>query len=342
VTRGLRQQPAGTDLVGAGLVVLAAACFGTLGPLSRFAGEAGVDSLSIVTWRAGLGAAVMVGFIAARFALGGVRPASLRRLPVRDRWFMLAAAAANTLLNLAAFIAFERITIALTLLVFYLYPAGVAILSTLVFGERLDRPRWVALGVSLAGMALVMAGAGSLGELDLLGIGLAFVAALMQVFYVLAARHGFAHVPGPQAAAMTMGGAFVLYLVIAAPIGMLGGLAQPLASTAALVPVLLAGVIGAGIPTVSFIIGIRRLGPSPAAILATFEPVVGVALAAWLLAERPTGLQLVGGALILTAAVLLQLRPRGAVADHEAVDPEATDEEDVPADLEERSDIRSR
>jgi drug/metabolite transporter, DME family len=341
VTRGHRQ-PAGTDLVGAGLVILAAACFGTLGPLSRFAGEAGVDSLTIVTWRAGLGAAVMVGFLAARFALAGVRPASLRRLPVRDRWFMLAAAAANTLLNLAAFIAFERITIALTLLVFYLYPAGVAILSTLVFGEALDRPRWIALGVSLAGMALVMAGAGSLGELDLLGIGLAFVAALMQVFYVLAARHGFAHVPGPQAAAMTMGGAFLLYLLIAAPLGMLGALAQPLASVAALGPVLLAGIIGAGIPTVSFIIGIRRLGPSPAAILATFEPVVGVALAAWLLAERPTGLQLVGGALILTAAVLLQLRPRGTVVDHEAVDAEATDEEGVPASLEEQPDIRSR
>jgi drug/metabolite transporter, DME family len=333
---------AGTDVVGAGLVILAAACFGTLGPLSRYAGEAGVDSLSIVTWRAGLGAAVMVGFLGARVMLSGIRPISLRRLPVRDRWFMLAAAAANTLLNLAAFIAFERITIALTLLVFYLYPAGVAILSTLLFGERLDRARWVALGVSLAGMALVMAGAGALGELDLLGIALAFVAALMQVFYVLAARHGFAHVPGPQAAAMTMGGAFVLYLVIAAPIGMLGALGQPLASGAALWPVLLAGVIGAGIPTVSFIIGIRRLGPSPAAILATFEPVVGVALAAWLLAERPTALQLVGGVFILTAAVLLQLRPRAAVADHEAIEGEVLDDEEAPTDLEERADVRSR
>jgi len=47
--------------------------------------------------------------------------------------------------------------------------------------------------------------------------------------------------------------------------------------------------------------------------------VVGVGLAAWLLAEQPTAVQLIGGALILVAAVLLQLRPRGPVADHEAV-----------------------
>jgi drug/metabolite transporter, DME family len=333
-------QPGG-DLVGVGLVVLAAACFGTLGPLSRFAGDAGVDSLTIVTWRAGLGAAVMAGFIVARLVLAGSRPASLRSLPVRDRWFMLAAAAANALLNLAAFIAFERITIALTLLVFYLYPAGVALVSTIWFGERLDRLRWAALGVSLGGMGLVMAGAGGLGQLDLLGVGLAFVAALTQVFYVLAARHGFAHVPGPQAAGLTMGGAFVIYVLIAAPIGMLASMGQPLASVEALWPVLLAGIVGAGIPTVSFIIGIRRLGPSPAAILATLEPVVGVGLAAWLLAERPTALQLVGGAFILVAAILLQLRPRGTVADHEAVDVENLDEA-IVTHLEEGVDVRAR
>ena len=306
------------DLVGAGLVALAAACFGTLGPLSRFAGDAGVDSLTLVTWRAARGAVVVGVFIGLRLAMAGIPPRSLRTLPIRDRWFMLAAAVANMVLNLAAFIAFERITIALTLLVFYLYPAGVALASTLWFGERLDRSRWVALAVSLGGMVLVMAGAESLGEVDPVGIGLAFAAGLAQVFYVLAARHGFAHVPGPQAAALTMSGAAVLYLALIVAIGGLGDLGRPLASTDAIVPVVLAGVIGAGVPTLAFITGIRRLGPSQAAIIATLEPVVGVGLAAWLLAEQPAPIQLVGGALILGAAVLLQLRP-GIRADHEAV-----------------------
>jgi drug/metabolite transporter (DMT)-like permease len=310
------------DLVGAGLVALAASCFGTLGPLSRFAGDAGVDALTLVTWRAAIGAAVVTAFIAA-WAIGrGIRPASLRQIPVRDRWFMLAAAAANMVLNLAAFVAFERISIALTLLVFYLYPAGGALASTMWFGERLDRLRWGALVVSLAGMALVVAGAESLGSVDPVGIGLAFLAAMAQVFYVLAARHGFAHVPGPQAAALTMGGAATLYVLVAFGIGTVGALGQPVASSTAFVPVLLAGVIGAGIPTLAFILGIRRLGPSQAAILSTLEPVVGTALAAWLLAETPTGVQLVGGVLILGAAVLLQLR-RGPRAEHEALDMDA-------------------
>ena len=301
------------------LILVAAACFGTLGPLSRFAGEAGVDSLTIVTWRAGLGAAVVGGSLLALRALGRGRLVPLRRLPRRDRWFIVAAAVANTVLNLAAFIAFERITIALTLLVFYLYPAGVAIVSVAWLGERLDRLRWGALAVSLAGTALVVAGAGDLGTIDALGIGLAFLAGMMQVFYVLAARHGVAHVPGPQAATMTMGGAFALYLAIALGLGAFASLGQPLTSAAAFWPVLAAGLVGAGVPTVCYIVGIRRLGPPRAAILATFEPVVGVALAAWLLDERPAPVQLLGGALILVAAVLLQLRPTATAAEHEAV-----------------------
>jgi drug/metabolite transporter (DMT)-like permease len=161
------------------------------------------------------------------------------------------------------------------------------------------------------------------GSLDLLGIGLAFMAALMQVFYVLAARHGFAHVPGAQAGALTMAGAAVLYVLISLVLGRVADLAQPLASANALLPVVLAGTIGAGLPTVAYIIGIRRLGPSRAAILATFEPVVGVLLAALLLAEQPTPVQLIGGFLIIASGVILQVRPRADVAEHEAISGEA-------------------
>jgi drug/metabolite transporter (DMT)-like permease len=308
------------DATGAAFIALAAICFGTLGPLSRFAADAGVSSLTLVTWRAALGAVVVAIFISARMAAGSGRPKPLRAIPSRDRWFMAAAAVANTLLNLSVFVAFGRISIALALLVFYLYPALVALVSVIWFDERLDGVRWTALAISFAGLVLVLAGAeGGIGRLDPLGVGLAFAAGLAQVFYVVAARHGFAQVPGPQAAALTMGGAAALYLVIALVTGALAGLVAPIASVDALWPVAVAGVIGAGIPTVAYITGIRRLGPSRASILAMLEPVVGVLLAAWLLAERPTAIQLAGGALILAAAALLQLRPRGPIADHEAI-----------------------
>ena len=313
-----RDRAGSTGWLGAGLVVIAAICFGTLGPITRFADDAGVGSLAIVAWRAGIGATTMLLLLLVLRGTSGRRPLSFRQLPPRDRWFIGAASMANLFLNLAMFIAFVRIEIGLALLVFYSYPAFVALASVIWFGERLDAVRWSALVVSMLGLTLTLAGAGDLGELDVVGIGLSFLAALTQAFYVLAARHGFPRVPPIEAAAVTMGGATLGYLVIALVTSQLASLAAPLSSREALVPVLLAGFIGAAIPTLCFITGIRLLGPPRAAILATLEPVVGVALAAWLLGEQPAALQLVGGALILVAAVLLQVGGTTA-SDHEAV-----------------------
>jgi drug/metabolite transporter (DMT)-like permease len=309
--------PSRTDAgaAGAGLIVLAAVCFGTLGPLSRFAGDAGVGALSLVAWRDAIGALCVIAFLALMR-----RPIlSLAGIPSQDRWMLLAACLANALLNLAIFVAFGRITIALALLIFYLYPGFVALASMIWFGDRPDALRWMALATSFAGVVLVVAGGSALGQLDLLGVSLAFASALIQAFYVLAARHGFAAVPGPQAGALTMAGATVVVVLIGVVAGQGAAFGQPLASVEALLPVAAAGTIGAGLPTVAFIIGIRLTGAPRGAILATLEPVVGVALAALLLAEQPGPLQLVGGALIIAAGVLLQLRRGAEVADHEAL-----------------------
>jgi drug/metabolite transporter (DMT)-like permease len=300
------------------LIVLAAACFGTLGPLSRFAGDAGVEALSLVAWRDAIGALCVVAFL---LVLG--RPIlSLRGVPAGQRWMLAAGAVANAILNLAIFVAFGRITIALALLLFYLYPAFVAIASMIWFDDRPDALRWTALATSFLGVVLVVAGGATLGSLDLLGMALAFGSALIQAFYVLAARHGFASVPGPQAGALSMAGATVVVVLFGLVAGQGAALLQPVASVDAFLPVLLAGTVGAGFPTVAFIVGIRLTGAPRGAILATLEPVVGVALAALLLAEQPGPLQLVGGALIIAAAVLLQVRRGEAgaeVADHEAI-----------------------
>jgi drug/metabolite transporter, DME family len=308
-----------SNALGAFLIVVAAASFGTLGPVARYADRAGVSSLTLVTWRAGIGAVVVVLFVAAAAASGRRLWSPWRQLPRGDRLFMGLAAPANAALNLAMFIAFLRIGIALSLLIFYIYPAFVALASMAWFGERLDRPRWAALAMSLAGMVLVVAGAGDLGSLDALGIGLALLAALAQMFYALAAHHGFRRVPGTQAAAFTMGGAALLYLLVAAVAGSLADVGQPLAGADALWPVLVAGVVGAGLPTVCFILGIRLLGAPRATILSTLEPVVGVTLAAILFGTLPTAVQIGGGALIIAAGIVLQLRPRGEIAEHEAV-----------------------
>jgi drug/metabolite transporter (DMT)-like permease len=313
--RGAR--PAG-DGLGASLVVLAAVCFATLGPTSRFAYSAGVDALTLVTWRAVIGGLVVVviALILARFGQVVARP--FREIPRRQLGMNVFAGLTNALLNLTVLFAITRISVGLALLVFYTYPAMVAVVSTVLFKERLDGTRWAALGISFIGLVLVLIGAGQVGQLDALGVALAFAGGVCQVVYALTARHGFPAVPSPQAGGVTFVVAAAAYLLGAVVVGNLAALNAPLASSAAFLPVLWAGIIGAGIPTMAWIMGIRLLGAPRAAIISTLEPVVGVLLAAILLSEVPTPLQIVGGAFIVVAAIVVQRRPGVEPAEHEA------------------------
>jgi drug/metabolite transporter (DMT)-like permease len=311
--------PPRSNGVGAGLVVLAAVCFATLGPASRFAFAADVDALTLVTWRAVIGGLFVAATALVLSRLGQVVTRPLRDIPWRHRLMNVAAGLINAALNLAVLMAISRISIALTLLVFYTYPALVALVATAFFGERLDTLRWTALGVSLFGLALVVVGAGDVGQLDMVGVGLAFFGALCQVVYALSAQRGFPSVPAPQASGVTFAVAALAYVVFAGATGQLGVMDAPLDSSSALLPVLFAGVVGAGIPTMAWIMGIRILGAPRAAIISTLEPVVGVALAALVLAEIPTPLQVVGGACIIGAAIVVQRRPGVQPAEHEAV-----------------------
>ena len=64
----------------------------------------------------------------------------------------------------------------------------------------------------------------------------------------------------------------------------------------------------AGVSSLLFLIAIRAIGGTRTGILMLFEPVVGVLLAALLLHEPLLPVQLLGGALVLAGALVLQLR----------------------------------
>ena len=67
------------------------------------------------------------------------------------------------------------------------------------------------------------------------------------------------------------------------------------------------------IPIVLFTAGLARVGASTTAIASAVEPALTVALAWLVLGETLGPLQLAGGALVLSAVVLLQLRPRATM-----------------------------
>jgi drug/metabolite transporter (DMT)-like permease len=296
-------------LRGVVIVVVSASLFGMLGPLSRFAYDAGMEPTAFVAWRGMIGFLALGAYVGWRVSRGATRLVGFGSLPGRAKVAMLAAALAGTVLNLCMFISFDRITIALALLGFYTYPALVAVANVVLGRERLDRTRLTALSLAIAGMIAVVASqldpaAGI--RLDALGIGLALGAAVCQTIFVVLARDGYPEVPTEQAMTTVLFASGIGALLVAAVASGVGSLTYPLREPDVLPLLLFTGTAAAAIPSFGFLTGIRLIGGTRAGILMLFEPVVGVALAASLLAEPLVPIQVLGAVAILGAAVLLQ------------------------------------
>ena len=288
----------------------AATLFGMLGPMSRFAADAGVEGIAFTAWRAAFGVGALTVVIALRGRIASSAGA-LRGLSARGRASLALAATTGLVLNVCMFTAFGLIPIALALMLFYTYPAGVAVVDVLQGHERVTPSRVVALALSSMGVVLVLAGGigGAVGgSPDLLGIVLGLGAAASQVVFVTVSRHGYRSLPADAATVVNLATSMVGAVLLALAVNQAGGLAAPLRSLDPLPPLLVAGVVAAGLSSLMFLTAIRLIGGTRTGILMLWEPVVGVLLAALWLGESLAPMQLAGGILVLLGAVVLQVQ----------------------------------
>ena len=299
--------PSHGRLLGTLAAVTAAALFGLLGPLSRFAADAGVDGVAFTAWRAALGACFLVVLIGIR-GTGRSALHAARGLPPRGRRAFAIAALMGVTLNVAMFTSFGLIPIALALMLFYTYPAGVVVVDLALGRERMTTSRLVALALSTLGVVLVLfGGVGSGLSVNPLGIALGLCAAASQVVFITVSRHGYDSVPADAATLGILATSLVGASVVAVVAGQGPSLVVPLMSTAPWPYLLLGGVVAAGISSVLFLSAIRLIGGTRTGILMLLEPVVGVILASALLGEALLPLQALGGVLVLAGALILQL-----------------------------------
>ncbi|MEP6639010.1 MAG: DMT family transporter [Chloroflexota bacterium] len=301
--------PERPPMAGFAIVIVAASLFGMLGPLSRFAYDAGMEPLPFVAWRGFIGLIATSVFIAWAVARGGIRLVGLGDLDRGARLSLGLAALMGFTLNLAMFIAFDLVTVALALLGFYTYPVIVAIVNVILGRETLDRPRVIALTLAVVGMIAVVASQldPSAGvKFDVLGFGLAIGAAISQAVFVVISRTGYRTVPAVQAMGVILATTVVCSTAIALLTGAGAALLYPLRQPSVLPLLAFTGLFAAAIPSSLFLIGIRRVGGTRAGILMLFEPVVGVVLASLLLNERLAPIQVAGGLAVLAAALILQ------------------------------------
>jgi drug/metabolite transporter, DME family len=299
---------AGSALSGSLAAVVAASLFGMLGPLTRFASDAGLPGIGMTAWRAGLGVAFLVVLIWAR-GTGRASLLALRTLSHRGRAALAIAALSGFVLNASIFTAFGLVPVALALMLFYTYPAGVVVVDVLAGHERLTRWRAAALALSMGGVVLVLAGGiggSDAGAIAPAGILLGLLASASQVLFVTVSRHGYRSVPADLASLVIMAAAVVGAIVVALVAGQGSGLLVPFTTPRVWPLILLAGVAAAGISSLLFLLAIRQIGGTRTGILMLLEPVVGVLLAVVVLGESMTPTRAAGAALVLLGALVLQ------------------------------------
>ena len=290
---------------GALLCLLSASAFGTLGIFGRLASDAGASITSTLLVRFAIAALV---FVVVLRATGGWR--RVRALPRRVVLIGLGLGALGYSLQSGLyFAAIDRLDVSLVSLLLYTYPAFVTV-AALALGRAVFSLRTaVALAVASAGLVLVLLAAGT-GAFDLGGALLALAASVTYTTYILISDRIVGAVDPFALAALVLTGATASFAVA----GLVTGSLDLALSGEAWLWLVLIALVSTVVAVSAFFAGLRRVGPSEAAILSTSEPVVTVALAFVVLGERLTPAQLLGGALVLAAVIVLQLRPRPAAA----------------------------
>jgi len=283
--------------VGSVYCLLSAAGFGAMAVFGKLAFDAGVSVDALLMVRFGLAGGLLVAVALAR--------GSLRRLPTRAVLIGLAMGAIGYAAQAGLyFSALARIDASLVALILYVYPVLVMVGAIVLGRERADRRKLWALGLALAGIGMVLGGAGT-GRFDWVGGLLALGAAVTYTGYILVGDRLTSDVPPLALAALVCTGAFGTFAITAAVRRDVDLDFAP-SGWGWLVALALVSTVGA---ILLFFAGLARVGPSKAAILSIFEPVVTVAAASAVFGETLGPAQWLGGVLVLGAVSIGVGRP---------------------------------
>ncbi|MGF1472543.1 MAG: DMT family transporter [Rubrobacteraceae bacterium] len=289
-------------VLGALAVAAAGSMWGTLGFLAKILYDQGVSFEALVAFRAFFGWLAVMGFVLA------ARKPGVLRVGKRDALYLFFMG----LFGVAGFYLFyfytiQESTIGTAAILLYSFPAMVVILARLFLGESLTPAKILALALTAGGIFLV-AGAYDPANLEVSPFVLAtgLLAALCFGLYPIFGKPVTGRLNPSTILGYALGfGALVLVLVAIPTLDTLIGL-PPGYYALLLVMAVLHTTIGYALYT----FGIRRLEAGQAAILATLEAVVAMVLGVALLGEALTFLKVLGGLLVLSGAVLAQIRLR--------------------------------
>ena len=289
---GVRPPSGNRNVLGVALVVGSACSFGVLGIFGKLAYRLQLTTPQLLSYRFA-GAALLLWIVSRLIG---------ERLPPRRTLvgLIIMGGAGYVGQSGSYFNALHFIPASTNALLLYTYPVVVTLLAALLFNEGLGWAKLSAVTIAFAGTVFVVEA--QLHAAPFIGIILGLGSAAFYSAYILYGSRLLPGLPPVSATATIMTAAAAVWGGYALATGQLA-----VSWTAPrLLLIVSFALIGTTVPVLTFILGLRIVGPSRAAILSTFEPVSTVLLAIIVLGEGANPVQYLGGALILVSVIVLE------------------------------------
>src|SRR4051794_16603094 len=196
--------------------LVSGAAFGSMAIFGKLAYDQGVNVGTLLSARFTFAAALFWVLVFAGRGRG-----QARELDRRDVGVGLALGAAGYAAQAGLyFVALERIDASILALLLYTFPAMVTVAAVVLGRERVSARRLAALGLTSAGLVLVLAGAAA-GSFDAVGAGLALGAAVVYTTYILVSEQAAVRISPYLLSALVCSGAAVTLTIGSSLLGRL-------------------------------------------------------------------------------------------------------------------------
>jgi len=291
--------------VGFLLAVLGAILFSAKAIVVKLTYRYGVDPLTVIGFRMLLSLPFFA--LIAVFQAGRARRGRIPRLRPREGLQIIFLGCVGYYLSsLFDFIGLQSISAGLERLILFLSPTFVLLFTAYFFKRPIARRQWIALAISYVGVTLVF-----LQDLSFSGsrvmVGSAFVmaSALTYALYLIGSGELIQRVGSTRLVAYAMSVSSIATLIHFFLVHGTQGLIQPEGVYQLSV---FHAVVNTVIPVFMIMWAVARVGAPMTAQLGLIGPVSVLFLAAWILDEPITALQLLGTAVALGGALVLARR----------------------------------
>ena len=306
--------------LGYGLALLAAACWGVGGltakwlftPASPQTRSWPLPPLGIVVQPTVLaGGRAVSAFVILALVLAVVRREDLR-ISTRDVPFLaIFGVAGLAMVHFSYFKTISLTNVATAILLEYLAPIVVLIVGVAFMKHRFSWSLPLGVALSVTGCAMVVGAFGGGGVVvSPAGVVWGLVSAVFFATYSLMGTVAAKRFSPYTTLVWGLGFASLFWLLVIGPRPILALFADAKTGVA----VLMMAVISTIVPFAAFLVALRHIAPTNATITSTVEPVIAGVGAFWLFGESLSAMQMLGGAFVVVAIVVVQLSDRSTVA----------------------------